>query len=265
MSKIGVGIITCDRLNFYKKCADSVLDISSVDVRVVVNDGEPFGNISNKYKLDKYIYTKNNIGVGKSKNKALRYLLDQECEHIFLLEDDVYINEPSTFNRYIQASKDTGIKHFNFCLHGDDNKLNGKANPKIIVDYNNTKVALYHNVYGALSYYHRDVLDDVGLMDKEYFNAMEHVDHTMQIIQSGYHPPFRWFADLADSDVMISEQDHGHSESKIRSDSQWQDRFMTGVRRFQSKFNINVCNPAEPVASKQDVISCLKSIKSKHT
>ena len=261
MSKIGVGIITCNRLDFYKKCADSILDISSIDHRVVVNDGDPFPTLNNKYLLDKCIYTKNNIGVGKSKNKAMRYLLDQQCDHIFLVEDDVYIDDPSTFNRYINASEITGIKHLNFCLHGNDNKIDGKPAPKIIIDYNDIKLALYHNIYGAVSYYSRDVLEDVGLMDKEYFNAMEHVDHTMQIIQRGYHPPFRWFADIADSNTLIKEQDEGHKESRIRSDKGWQERFMKGVRRFHEKFNINVCDPTESIASKEDVIKCLKELK----
>lgn len=263
MSKLGVGIITCDRPEFYKKCADSILDISSIDVKVVVNDGKPFSNIHDKYKLDKYIYTKKNIGVGKAKNKALRYLLDQECEHIFLLEDDVYVHDPSTFNRYVHASEKTGIRHLNFCLHGNDNKIDGKPAPKIVIDYNDVKIALYHNIYGALSYYHRSVLEDVGLMDKEYFNAMEHVDHTMQVILKGYHPPFRWFADIADSDSLVKEQDHGHGESKIRADNNWQERFMKGVRRFHHKFDINVCDPTEPVADKSDVITSLKEIKEK--
>lgn len=265
MSKIGVGIITCDRLDFYKKCVDSILDNSSISVKVVVNDGAPFKNLSDKYKLDKYIYTKNNIGVGKSKNKALRHLLDQGCEHIFLMEDDVVVTDPSVFNRYIQASKETGIKHLNFCLHGEDNKIDGKPAPKLIVDYKKTKLALYHNIYGALSYYHRSVLDDIGLMDKEYYNAMEHVDHTMQTILNDYHPPFRWFADLAESDKLISEQDHGHGESKIRADNNWQERFMKGVRRFHSKFGINVCDPTEPIATKQEVIEKLKEIKTNNS
>ena len=260
MYNVGIGIITCDRESFYKKCIDSVLDLDQC-VTVAVNDGKPFKNMSPKYRPEKYIHNKKNIGVGRSKNKALRYLLDRGCEHIFLLEDDVYIHDKLTLEKYIHAAEVTGLKHLNFCLHGDDNKLDGKPAPKLIVDYKDVQIALYHNIYGALSYYHSSVLEDVGLMDKEYYNAMEHVDHTMQIIQAGYHPPFRWFADIANSHELVHEQDRGHSESKIRDDEEWKNRFMDGIRRFHDKFDINVCNPREITATKDDVVKFLKNIK----
>ena len=38
-----------------------------------------------------------------------------------------------------------------------------KNSPKI--DYKDIKISLYHNIYGAMSYYHNTVLDVVGLMD----------------------------------------------------------------------------------------------------
>mgnify|MGYP000394719400 CR=1 FL=1 len=66
------------------------------------------------------------------------------------------------------------------------------------VKYPNTDISidLYPNVLGAFSYYHIDTLKDAGLMDESFYNALEHVDQTYQIIKKGYHPPFRWFADI---------------------------------------------------------------------
>ena len=40
-NKIGIGIITCDRVNFFKQAIES---IPSVDEIVVVNDGKPYDN-----------------------------------------------------------------------------------------------------------------------------------------------------------------------------------------------------------------------------
>jgi GT2 family glycosyltransferase len=259
---IGVALITCDREQFFDNCLQSVLDLptGSYDHLCVVNDC-PESDLVIPTGVDTYIHNKQNLGVGKSKNLGLKCLLDAGCDHLFLLEDDVTIQHEKTFEKYIQASDATGIKHLNFCLHGEDNKFKGAPAPKLILDYRDVKLALYHNVYGALSYYHDSVLQDVGLMDEEYFNAMEHVDHTMQIIQSGYHPPFRWFADVADSNQLIHEQDRAHSESKIRDDKEWQKRFIAGVELFHKKFNINVCNPREVYADKTQVIEFLKDIK----
>ena len=258
--KVGVGLITCDRPDFYKSCVDSLLETHAgvVDTIVVVNDG--------KSKLTSFddvvvLNNKKNQGVGKSKNRALKYLMDQKCDHLFLLEDDIRFLSNDALEQYITLSQASGVKHLNFCLHGEDNKRNGVANPKLVIDYNHIKMSLYHNVYGALTYYHRSVIDDIGYMDKQYFNAMEHVDHTMVAINNGYHPPFRWFADVYQSDQLITEQDHGHSESKIRNTEGWEKRFLRGVELFYNKHNINVCDPQQPVPTKAQVIEYLKQTR----
>jgi hypothetical protein len=116
-------------------------------------------------------------------------------------------------------------------------------------------------LYGALSYYHKDVIDEIGLMDEKYRNAMEHVDHTMQACIKGYHPPFRWFADLLESDKLIHEQDQSHEKSKIRNEQQWVDNFKFGIERFYNKFNINVCGMNQPVESKSNVVKYLKGVR----
>lgn len=258
--KIGLGVVTCDRLVFFNRCVESILDThTNIDEVVVVNDSKKRQAISaGGYHV---INNSKNIGVGRSKNKLLKYLMDRECEHIFLVEDDVMFNSNQVLSQYIKLSQRSGVKHLNFCLHGEDNKSNGVAQPKLIVDYGDIKMSLYHNVYGALSYYHSSVMEDIGLMDKRYVNAMEHVDHTMEAINAGYHPPFRWFADVHNSDVLVSEQDHGHSESKIRKSGDWMENFQRAVALFYNKHDINVCDPNQITADKDDVIEFLKSKK----
>jgi len=261
IGKIGLGIVTCDRPDFYTKCVESINDTHKdiIDEIVVVNDSKRRVTIP---ALECHVINnKKNLGVGKSKNKLLKYLMDKKCEHIFLVEDDIIFNSNQVVKQYIELSQRSGVKHLNFCLHGEDNKLNGVPQPKLIVDYGDIKMSLYHNVYGALSYYHNSVIKDIGLMDKRYFNAMEHVDHTMETIKAGYHPPFRWFADIHNSDVLLSEQDHGHSDSKIRSESDWMKNFQTAVALFYDKHNINVCDPNQETASKDDAVNFLKCIK----
>ena len=122
-------------------------------------------------------------------------------------------------------------------------------------------MALYHNIYGAFSYYHRSVLDEIGLMDKRYYNAMEHVDHTMQAILKDFHPPFRWFADIKNSHHLLDEQDREHEKSEIREKDDWVERFQKGVGLFYEKFDVNVCDPNETVASKKEVVEYLKKVK----
>jgi len=261
MNRIGVGVITCNREHFLKQCIESIpLDI--VDHIVIINDGKPLPGEYFKMAVDKVdiIEHEENMGVGKSKNDALKYLLNNNCTHLFLIEDDIIIKNNKVFNEYIRCSEITGIKHLNFCLHGEDNKVNRSPNPKKIIDYRDIRLAIYHNIYGAFSYYHRDVIDKIGMMDEAYVNAMEHVDHTMEAIKAGFHPPFRWFADLENSDDWLDEQDRGHSESVIRT-GDWLTNFREGVDRFKVKFDIDVCNPYQSIDSLDDVVSYLKNVK----
>ena len=108
VGKIGVGIITSGREEMFKKCFD--FHHHNVDHIVVINDGdgdlEPWCK-SNFLQLDigesanttlKVIQHSANLGVAASKNEALEYLYDKECDHIFLMEQDMYIKNQYIFN-----------------------------------------------------------------------------------------------------------------------------------------------------------------------
>ena len=253
MSKIGIGIITCNRNEFLANCIKSISP-EWYDEIIIINDGDK--PIAAFYDCD-IINNPANLGVSKTKNIALKYLIDSGCEHLFLVEDDIIFKE-NVFKKYIEASDKTNVKHFNYCLHGYDNKINGeKPNPRKIFDIKGIRVSLYFNVYGACSYYHKSVIDEIGFMDENYYNAMEHVDHTMEAIYKGYHPPFRWFIDLENSNEYIQDQDKNHSKSTIRK-GDWLKHFHAGVKRFKDKFNIDVTSPYQKYAELDDVINYFK-------
>ena len=203
---IGIGLITCNRLNFFQK---SINSIPEVDKIVVVNDGASYPNSVYPSKISEIIQHKTNKGIAKTKNDALKYLLNSKCNHIFLMEDDVAIKEPSVIENYIRASQLSGILHLNYAYHGRWNRSStGKPQPRLVLNYGeNINLAFHYNLTGALSYFRSNVLHAVGLMDETYKNVLEHVDHTYQIIKNGFHPPFRWFADIENSFNSIIELD----------------------------------------------------------
>jgi GT2 family glycosyltransferase len=255
---IGIAIITCDRVKMFESCVESIHSTKQpVDHLIVVNDGEQ------KIPQGAYEIIDNdiNVGVGESKNRAINRLIELGCEHLFLMEDDVLFKSEHALNKYIELSNLSGVKHLNFCLHGDANKRLDEPAPKLIIDYKTVRMALYHNVTGALSYYHRDVIEQCGMMDSEYRNAMEHVDHTMRIINAGFHPAFRWFADVADSHELIDDQDPSLAESKIRNEEQWRENFVHGVKLFHQRYGINVCSTDQVSDTKEQVLQYLRDVK----
>lgn len=257
--KIGIGIITCDRPDYLKKLIKS-LDGIFTDNIVIINDGV---RQIDGGKIFVHNNTPSKQGVGKAKNQALKFLKDND--YIFLLEDDIIIKDKMVFEKYINASKLSGIQHFNFAFHGVDNyKPDGTPAIRLKIDYSpNVSICLYPNVYGAFSMYTKKCIEEVGLMDEFYYNAMEHVDHTAGIIKAGMHPPFRWFADISDSNNYIEEIDKSHSGSEIRRDQKWIENFHKAADHFAKKFGFDVRNPHTTTPTKEETMLFLKKIKPK--
>jgi glycosyltransferase involved in cell wall biosynthesis len=258
MSKIGIGIVTCDRPDYLKKLVKSLQGIDFAEI-CIINDGARRIESTNKYKIHNNIPPKQ--GVGKAKNLAIKYL--SNCDYIFLLEDDIVIKDKSVFQKYIDASNVSGIQHLNFAFHGTDNyKPDGSPAVRLKIEYTpDIAISLYPNLYGAFSFYTKQCLDKVGPMDEFYYNALEHVCHTQQVIKEGMHPPFRWFADLADSNKYIEEIDRAHAGSEIRRDKKWIENFHKSANYFVQKNGFDVRDPYAKTASREETLNFLKQLK----
>jgi|LauGreDrversion4_2_1035121.scaffolds.fasta_scaffold574622_1 glycosyltransferase involved in cell wall biosynthesis len=274
--KIGVGIITCNRLNYLKGLVDTLVPCKDViDCLVVVNDGtdQPDWRLS----YGEWVNNEQNLGVAKSKNKALKHLFDAQCDFFFLIEDDMLIKDPTVFEQYINAFRASGIQHFNygpgspfnrkqeiqnFDLH-NRHLLNEKTepNPKLIVDYKTCKIALYEHTVAMFSFFTRKLLEEgLGYMPEEYDRCWEHVDGTYQIIKAGYHPPFWWFADIANSHELIEEAPGAIENSSIaKNKDEWMQRVMEGREIYKRRHGHYPNQP--PQHTKEEVIKMLKQIK----
>ena len=272
--KIGVGIITCDRPEFFTKCRDSIKD-NTYDHIVVVNDG--FDDVVNP--RSEVIKTTGREGVGKGKNKALKYLYEKECDYFFLFEDDMIVLDTSVFEKYIEAHKISGIHHFNygpgspfnrkqtiknFDLHNrHELDQHSEPNPKLIIDYKETKISLFEHTVAMFSFYTKLILDEVGYIDEDFYNAWEHVDHTYNIIKAGYHPPFWYFPDLYDSHKLLTEAPQAIDKSSIAGDSeQWKKNVYGGREIYLKKHGHYPNEP--PFTSKEEVLRIVKELKSNY-
>lgn len=268
--KIGVGIVTYNRPEQFSKLLLSLENCSSVDSIVVVNDGdldEEYYNVFKNPKLEVVLHNQGlfgkNLGVGKSKNLCIKHLLRLDSDYIFIIEDDIYIKDPTVFEKYIEASNKTGIQHFNFSQHGMMNKSwpGGDPNPTTIINYdsNNLPIHLYPHCVGAFSYYTKACLDKVGLLDERYYNACEHVDHTLSIIEAGMHPPFWSFADIADSNKLLGDEEWSLNQSQISGKPGHDNIVSFADEVFKMKHG---CTPGQvPHTSWDDTVKILKEIK----
>lgn len=273
--KIGVGIITHERPDYLNGLVQTIIPCQSyIDELFVVNDGKPIKDFAMPFGT--FWQNEKNLGVAKSKNKALSLMLEAGCDYLFLIEDDMLIKDPTVFKQYIEASKVSGIQHFNygpgspfnrkqtiqnFDLH-NRHLLDEKSepNPKLIVDYKTCKIALYEHTVAMFSFFTRGVVEKVGFVPEEYPNCWEHVDHTYQIIKAGYHPPFWWFADLANSHELIEEAPNAIQNSSIAKDkNDWTERVMRGREIYKTKHGHYPNQP--PTFDQAQTISILKKLK----
>lgn len=273
--KVGIGIITCNRPTYLTSLLKSINSYNH-DEFIIVNDGDKLDLADYNHYIH---HNETNLGVGKSKNIAMQHLLDKGCDYIFIIEDDTIIKDELIFKRYIEASRETGIQHFNFGpgtpfnrrqaiikydLHNRhllDNK--SKPTPKITIQYpNDIKIDLYEHVAGVFSFFTKEILRSVGLHDDRFHNAWEHVDHTFRIIKANGHPPFWWFADIHDSAKYISiPSDSIDRSTTANNKKEWYSNINTGREIYSNihGFYPNMC----PSTSKEDVLINLKSIRSR--
>jgi GT2 family glycosyltransferase len=214
-SKIGIAVITCDRPKLFQK---NISSLPAADTIIVVNDGQEYSSKLYPTCVKEVIQHKQKMGVAVSKNQALKYLVKDGCEHIFLCEDDVKIIDENVFAIYIKTGEASGIYHLNYAYHGPLNKdHNGNPKPRKVINYgDNILLSLNLHICGAFSYYTKFVIEKVGMIDERFINSYEHLDHTYQIIKAGLHPPFWWFADVANSCDYIEDLDPDLKMSVIR-------------------------------------------------
>lgn len=247
ISKVGIGITTYNAEHRIKQSAFTVP--KWMKNFVIVNDGTPYDSSSYPEQAH-VIQHETNKSVGAAKNTAIKYLLEQGCEHIFLMEDDILIKDERVFEQYIKYSVLTGIKHLNFALHGPANKkgstgfktlderkdIDGEPNPRMVIPYpEGIKIFLYPNCVGAFSYYHKSVLDKVGLFDPVFKNAWEHIEHTYQTIKNGFHPPFWHFADIENSWEYLTDIPNSIQESTIARTPEWDENYKIGTEHYMKK------------------------------
>ena len=257
MDKVGVGIITCDRVNMFNVCFESLND-EWYDELVVVDDGKEDYPLMRKGV--EFIRTTGGVGVGKAKNAAIQNLLDKDCDYIILVEDDMKFTG-NLFQEYINAYKETGIHHFMFAYHGPANKAGisyGKPVPRKVIDYGDHKIALNQHCVGAVTFYTKESLEKIGLYDEGYTNAFEHVDHSFMLAQSDYSTPYWWWADIANSLDFVQEQKCSEDSSAIRPRSDWQSNIKDAFGFFINKHGVSpVQVPDTPV---EEVVKTLKTI-----
>jgi hypothetical protein len=111
--------------------------------------------------------------------------------------------------------------------------------PREVLDFGDGfEIPLFPSCVGAFSYYTRRCIEDVGLLDDELVNVWDHVEHTYRIIQKGYHPPFFWFADLANAGRYLGDIPWSPQTSTIGNRPEFAQQVARAEEHFMRKHGV---------------------------
>lgn len=233
--KIGVGIITYNREDFYKKVLNSIPK-HRIDRLVIVNDGDN-AYVSNA-DANFVIHNNQQLGVSKTKNKVIKDLIDNGCNHIFILEDDIIIKNDNVFEKYIEVANYTGIHHL--CFGDVEIMKDNKHNLKLSCKYNNDiSIDLYHNPQGGFMYFNSIILKKFGFFDEHYINAFEHIDIEYNLIKKNLLPPFWYFADIGNSSEYLESIKDSAKKSTITNKEKYEENLRISFEHFIKKWGIS--------------------------
>lgn len=259
--KIGIGILTCNRWNYYNKCLSAIHGIISKNINTTciyetacVNDGQTY--VCDSSDADYVSNHSFNLGVSYSKNELLSYLLSKGCDYIFIIEDDIELIDEQVFSRYIQAYKRSGIHHF---MCGSFLPSRGKSIETFKYKNSDVSISVYRNCAGSFTFYTRECLLNTGMFDEHYWNALEHVDLTYRLSLLGYTTPFGYFADIANSDKYIRSIGGEFNDSIINKTNN--KKVEAAFAYFEQKFGVGF--PAVYSATKDDLLNYVNTQSSK--
>jgi len=234
--KVGIALITCDRLAYFKQSYNALVEYSNGGATevVVVDDGSIDGTqeyIKENVKSHSILHSKRQ-GVAIAKNDALQYLLQKGCTHLFVIEDDILVKDSKVCLKYVKYARQHNLHHLNFALHGTLNIGN-------LRHYKNT-IACYPECVGAYSYYSKEALERVGLLDPIFHNAWEHMEWTYRASIAGLTTPFWYFADHPESAELLGEIPGSIVNSCIRADKNWERNVVKAEWYFKRKHGVEL-------------------------
>lgn len=184
---IGIGLITYNRAAAATEVAEAIvstLDRSKYDYKLICSldqsDRTGYERVSQLMTLVPH----KNVGISINKSIALMHL--QECDHVFLFEDDFKPTKVGWDTLYLNVHKESGIGLFNYCPKWVSDS---EKQPKKAIRVPSGTVIFEHTHVAQIMSITKQTLDKVGALDPDFIGyGYEHCDYTRRCILAGEFP-----------------------------------------------------------------------------
>lgn len=168
---IGIGITTHNRPEVLKNSLEQMIRFAPPESLIIVVD-----DASDEPVPTAMMRAHKRVGVARCKNMCLQLL--QDCDHIFLFDDDTYPIAPEWWKPYVESKEPHLMYQF---------RLPGKPARDMQILHEDEDIVAYSHTRGAMLYIKKEVLSKVGGMDPAYHpdGGFEHPDWTNRIFNAG--------------------------------------------------------------------------------
>ncbi len=186
------------------ECIESVKLLRYPNFEIVIVDNGSTDSsedvIKNKYPYIKLIQTGDNLGYAEGNNIGIRYAMEKDADYVFLLNNDTIVEKDALDNLVDYAEKKSmiGIVGPKILLYHDQNviwfaggiidffsglshKGGGKKDDGTFDEIQETDY-----ITGCALLIKSDVINKIGLMDRNYFLLFEEADWCLRARNSGF-------------------------------------------------------------------------------
>lgn len=205
--RIGIGITTHNRSEVFALCYNAMLAYRPAGAKIVVVDDASTDNYVDRVvdPEDMQVYRFDaSVGIARAKNKCFELL--EDCEHIFLFDDDTWPKQANWAEPYINSSE----PHLMYIF--EDFSTSTKLNDTKML-YADTEIMAYTHPRGCMCYFDRVCLTVAGGMYPGFGKwGWEHPDLSDRIYNNGL-TTFAYMDVIGSEDLIYSLDEH----EKVRS------------------------------------------------
>jgi GT2 family glycosyltransferase len=234
---VGIGITTYNR-PFVVDTVAKIKQFTPYAKIVVVDD---CSHVINRPSGVTYIRLGENVGVAKAKNKCLEML--EDCDYIFLFDDDTYPITEGWDQAYIKASQDSRQGHLCFTF---PKLYNGISNGN---DYAGIYrgLSVYKKGCGCMIMVTKEALQRVGGMSAKYKRyGCEHLGWSYRMANAGVNKYA--FVDVPNSLELLYSADYW-AEVQCSVGSAKRDNMAYNVTLLEREKNQGLWKPYKPTRS----------------
>jgi len=198
--KVGIVILTYNRVEVLKDCLLSILESTYRNYVVIIVDNASTDGTSDvimsQFPSARLVRSEVNLGYTGGNNLGIKYALRKEnCDYVFILNDDTIVN-PNSMTKLINVA--------------ETNSKIGIVNPKILDSETRSRMCKRYgkyNFYLGIGYssllnkngieeidlmrgtsflLKKEVIEKIGLMDENFFLYFDEADLSYRVKKAGY-------------------------------------------------------------------------------